>query len=220
MAYPFPSHSAHSSYSPSPHSQYLVPTQRPRSTSRHSHHRSHDYTVYPANTGYAHSESGHYNHPDHHGRSHSSHRHPSHSAHQLPHYPHQSHSHSSHHYSHQHQHQHQQPQSHSYAHGQSYHALRERTPSMSDRIRHFFGVDHSDHHSHQPHQPHHYPHKDEHRRRHNSFNSYSGFRDDSGLHRNNSSRTGPWFFGAVDNRFRLDEHGREIDQRGRVIHRM
>ena len=143
---------------------------------------------------------------------HSAYRHPSHSSHHLPQYVQSAHSHQSHTRSH----------SHSRPHAPTYHYPRERTPSMSDRIRNFFGMetrpDHYSQHHHPPHYPsHQYAHSNDHRRRHNSF---SGFRDDSRPHRSNSVRAGPWFFGSVDNRRYIDEHGREVDHHGRVIHRM
>ncbi|KAN0097372.1 hypothetical protein V8E55_001818 [Tylopilus felleus] len=219
MAYPFPT--AHTSPSLSGQQYLNVAPPLARSVSRHSHHRAHSHSghhdqsvVYPPNVGYStHSD---YQNPLHRHTSRSSHhsayRHPSHSSHHLPQYVQSAHSHQSHTRSH----------SHSRPHAPTYHYPRERTPSMSDRIRNFFGMetrpDHYSQHHHQPHYPsHQYAHSNDHRRRHNSF---SGFRDDSRPHRSNSVRAGPWFFGSVDNRRYIDEHGREVDHHGRVIHRM
>ncbi|KAI6047258.1 hypothetical protein EDC04DRAFT_2887065 [Pisolithus marmoratus] len=102
---------------------------------------------------------------------------------------------------------------HSHAHSYSSHNYpsRQRTASFGDRVRRFFGLDPQYHH----HQPY-YANGSTGRRRHNSF---SGYRDDSRLHRTNTTRSGPWFFGAADNRRYVDEHGREVDHLGRVIHR-
>ncbi|KAI6110475.1 hypothetical protein EDD17DRAFT_1871922 [Pisolithus thermaeus] len=86
---------------------------------------------------------------------------------------------------------------------------RQRTASFGDRFRRFLGLDGPQH-------QHYYANGSTGRRRHNSF---SGYRDDSGLHRTNTTRSGPWFFGPADKRRYVDEHGREVDHLGRVIHR-
>ncbi|KAI6003918.1 hypothetical protein EDD15DRAFT_2526427 [Pisolithus albus] len=87
---------------------------------------------------------------------------------------------------------------------------RQRTTSLGDRFRRFLGLDGPQHHQH------HYTNGNTGRRRHNSF---SGYRDDSGLHRTHTTRSGPWFFGPSEKRRYVDEHGREVDHLGRVIHR-
>ena len=155
----------------------------------------------------------------------------SHHSHSRP----RSHSHSHYHppaHSHTSTHSHSRPRSHSrppsrvrshsrppsrshspaYSHSRSHahyhsHPPRERTVSIGDRVRQFFGVDPAYHHAY----------GDHHRERRNSF---SGFRDASRPHRSNSTRTGPLFLGSVDNRAYFDTYGRQVDHRGRVIHRM
>ncbi|KAG6337371.1 hypothetical protein ID866_1744 [Astraeus odoratus] len=114
-------------------------------------------------------------------------------------YPSSSHSHYSYHSHHSHAHS---PASH--------HPTRQRTTSIGDRVRRFFGLDPPHHHSTST------SYGDGRRRRHNSF---SGYRDDNKLHRTHTTRSGPWFFGSTDNKRYVDEHGREVDQYGRVIHR-
>ncbi|KAG1753961.1 uncharacterized protein EDB91DRAFT_427791 [Suillus paluster] len=79
---------------------------------------------------------------------------------------------------------------------------RDRTPSVGDRVRQFFGMEPS-HYSSYGNQTH--------RRR----NSHTGMRD--GGHRNHSTRTGPCLFGSTSSRGYVDGHGREVDTRGRPI---
>ncbi|KAF9226483.1 hypothetical protein BS17DRAFT_485650 [Gyrodon lividus] len=207
-------------HTPSSHghagTQYLVVPggRRSRSRSRSSHGHDHGH-------GRSHSQSRHHGHgysvnvtqpvvytsspvidPGHHR---SSHRHPSQSSHR---------SHHSHHHSHSSQphRSHSRPNSHSHAYGTGYHPGHNRTTSISDRVRNFFGLEPSHSHAHYT-----TSHGNDGRRRHNSF---SGYRDDSKLRRNHSIRTGPWFFGSTDNKRYVDEHGREVDHRGRVIQRI
>ncbi|KAH7887812.1 hypothetical protein F5I97DRAFT_899312 [Phlebopus sp. FC_14] len=208
-------------YSPSSHghagTQYLVVPghrSRSRSRSRSSHGHGHGHTHSRSHSHTPHHQHGHsasvtspnvvYTSPSApiydtgHNRS-SSHRHPSHSSHHSHAHSHHSHSPRSHH-------------SHSHSHAANYYSGHQRTTSFGDRVRQMFGFEPS--HSH----PHHTSsYGDSGRRRHNSF---SGHRDENKLHRTYSTRTGPWFLGSTDNRRFVDEHGREVDHRGRVIHRM
>ncbi|KAF8842283.1 hypothetical protein BDN67DRAFT_401156 [Paxillus ammoniavirescens] len=98
---------------------------------------------------------------------------------------------------------------HSHSHGAGYYPGHQRTISIGDRVRNFFGIEPS------------HPHYNTQyggagRRRHNSF---SGYRDDNRHHRSHS-RSGLWGLGSADNQRYVDEHGREVDHRGRVIHRI
>ncbi|KAH7930124.1 hypothetical protein BV22DRAFT_1028858 [Leucogyrophana mollusca] len=63
--------------------------------------------------------------------------------------------------------------------------------SLGDRLRHFFGMDYRP----------------------------SSHRDSGRHHSNHRTRTGPWFFGSKDERGFVDDYGREVDHRGRPIHR-
>ncbi|KAI6119412.1 hypothetical protein EDD16DRAFT_1582029 [Pisolithus croceorrhizus] len=85
---------------------------------------------------------------------------------------------------------------HRYPSTHSHHSHRSRVPrtaSFGDRFRRFLGLD-------GPHHQHYY-----------ANGQHRAQADDSGLHRTNTTRSGPWRY--------VDEHGREVDHLGRVIHR-
>ncbi|KAI6151986.1 hypothetical protein BKA82DRAFT_699959 [Pisolithus tinctorius] len=205
-------HPAPYAYSASQGTHYSTPSHHAHNTATHlvvpgtsSSHRSRSRSR--SSHGHGHPTSTHT-----HSRSHSQSRHaqphvytPStapvyldashHSTHRYP----STHSHHSHH-------------SHAHSHSSHNYPSRQRTTSLGDRFRRFLGLD-TPHH---PQQQQHYANGNAGRRRHNSF---SGYRDDSKLHRTNTTRSGPWFFGPTDNRRYIDEHGRDVDYLGRVIHR-
>ncbi|OJA17004.1 hypothetical protein AZE42_00589 [Rhizopogon vesiculosus] len=105
---------------------------------------------------------------------------------------HPSRSHSQSHHSHHHP-------SHSHSHGYNGDYHRGRAPSVGDRVRQFFGMEPSSNS---------YYYGDQGRSRHNSFSG-----------KNHSTRTGPLIFGSTNPRGYVDKHGREVDHRGRQIHR-
>ncbi|KAJ8590322.1 hypothetical protein M405DRAFT_170566 [Rhizopogon salebrosus TDB-379] len=213
---------------PSTHSPYT--TQQPvvYTTSSHSHHGNggytygtplrratsvgHVYTPSPA-YGYTTSQPAQFlTVPSTHHRSKSRHRHTSHGHHGHTSYPvtyapttpvyvqsnttrHRSHSRSHRHPSRSHSQSHH---SHSYGYNDDYY--RGRTPSVGDRVRNFFGMDPSS-------SSYYNSYGNQGRSRHNSFSGH------------NNTRTGPWMFGSTNSRPYYDNHGREVDHRGRQIHR-
>ncbi|EGO01979.1 hypothetical protein SERLA73DRAFT_177656 [Serpula lacrymans var. lacrymans S7.3] len=69
-----------------------------------------------------------------------------------------------------------------------------RTPSMGERFRSFFGMD-------------------------PSYSSRPAYQDPRHHQSKHRTRKGLWCFGAVDHRGLVDKHGREVDHRGRLIHK-
>ncbi|KAG0709555.1 hypothetical protein DFH29DRAFT_2869 [Suillus ampliporus] len=191
-AYPSTPAYGYPTAAPLPHvTQYLtVPDSSHRSKS-HSRHRSHSRPAHSSHSHHGHGYSTSASYPVAYAPTAPVYAQPS----------------SGHHHSTSHRHtsRSRSRPAHAYASNGDYY--RGRTPSVGDRVRQFFGME-----------PSHYTsgYGDQTRRRHNSF---SGVRNEGRHHKNHTTRTGPFIFGSTSSQGYVDEHGREVDHRGRPIHR-